>query len=204
MEGGEDRFNLGGAYLGALDRTIDEHWICLHVKSWSYSPTGTGRVDLTLDISGDGFRTAGARRAHEIWSAGPPAEPNLWAALDSIGRVAWSRATERNLSARRTHNAPPGATFHLDGRHITDVIGFALALGEAMNGPGGDFGISLDPIDYHLGMGRGAQRPFTLLWHDHHIARTCLGRTPLLHERSPSLREILTFFTERGVEVLLA
>ncbi|MDJ0466964.1 hypothetical protein [Streptomyces sp. H27-C3] len=70
----------GGAYLGPLDRTgrtIDEHWICLHVESWSYSASGTGRIDLTLDISCDDFRTAWARKAHELWSAGPPTEPNL-------------------------------------------------------------------------------------------------------------------------------
>ncbi|MEN8652129.1 hypothetical protein ABCR94_16345 [Streptomyces sp. 21So2-11] len=207
LEQGEDQFDLGGVYLGPLDRTgrtIDEHWIFLHVESWSYSTPGAGRVDLTLDISCDDFRTAGARKAHELWSAGPPSEPNLWAALDSTGRAAWSRATERNLSARRTPDAPPGATYHLDGRHTTDVIGFCLALGEAMNGPGGYFGTSFDTIAYHLEQAHAVQRPFTLVWHDHHIARTCLGRTPLLYARSPSFKEILGFFAGREIEVLLA
>ncbi|HET6856073.1 MAG TPA: hypothetical protein VFH94_03125, partial [Streptomyces sp.] len=91
LEGGEDQFELGGAYFGPIDRAgraIVEHWICLHIESWSRSGAGGGRVDLTLDISCTDFRSAGSRRAHELWAAGPPSEPNLWAELDTIGRAA--------------------------------------------------------------------------------------------------------------------
>jgi hypothetical protein len=207
LESGDNQFDLGGVYLGPLDRTgraIEEHWICLHVESWSYSTPGTGQVDLTLNVSCDDFRTAAAREAHELWSAGPPTEPNLWAALGTAGRAAWSRATQSNLSARRTPDAPPGATYHLDGRYITDVVGFSLALGEAMNGPGGYFGTCFGTFEYCLETGHGVQRPFTLVWHDHHIARTCLGRNPLTRDVSPSFEQILEFFAEHEIQVLLA
>ncbi|HET6855917.1 MAG TPA: hypothetical protein VFH94_02320, partial [Streptomyces sp.] len=107
-------------------------------------------------------------------------------------------------AARRTHDAQPGATYHLDGSHITDVVGFELALGEAMNGPGGEFGSIYGSMDYHLQKGHGVQPPFTLVWHDHQIARSCLGRTPLLHEMSPSFPQILEFFAGNDIEVLLA
>ncbi|MET7617910.1 hypothetical protein [Streptomyces sp. NPDC005408] len=207
LESGDNQFDLGGVYLCPLDRmgrAIEERWICLHVESWSYSTPGSGQVDLTLDVSCDDFRTAAAREAHELWSTGPPTEPNVWASLSKAGRAAWSTAAQSNLSARRTPDRPQGSTYHLDGRYITDVVGFSLALGEAMNGPGGYFGTSFGTIEYCLGADHAVQRPFTLVWHDHHIARACLGRSPLTHDVSPTFQEILQFFAEQKVEVLLA
>ncbi|WAU83209.1 hypothetical protein O1Q96_28090 [Streptomyces sp. Qhu-G9] len=206
LESGDDRFDLGSAHLGPLDRTgrsIEEHWTCLHVESWSYSAAGASRVDLTLDVSCDDFRSSAARAAHELWSAGPPTEPNRWAALDSAGRAAWSRAAQHNSAARRGPEPLPNATYHLDGRHITDSGGFSLALGETMNGPGGYFGDCFGTIEYCLEEGHGGRRPFTLVWHDHHIARACLGRTPLTHDASPSFEQILEFFAQHRVDVLL-
>ncbi|WP_405594385.1 hypothetical protein OG741_01790 [Streptomyces sp. NBC_01410] len=207
LESGDDQFDLGGAYLCPLDgmgRAIEEHRTCLHVESWSYSTPGTGQVDLTLNVSCDDFRTAGAREAHELWTAGPPTEPNLWAALGTAGRAAWSRAAQRNLSARPTPEALSGATYHLDGRHVTDVLAFSLALGEAMHGPRGYFGSCFGTIEYCFEENRGLQRPFTLVWDDHHIARTCLGPRPLTHDASPTFEQILQFLAKHEIEVLLA
>ncbi|MFD3441027.1 hypothetical protein ACFWU3_26355 [Streptomyces sp. NPDC058685] len=206
-ESGEDRFELGGVYLASLDRSgvvIDEHWTCLHVDSWVPSPAGTGRVDLTLDVSCDDFRSSAAGTVHEMWWEGPPREPHLWSALSGSERVAWSNATQNNRTARPAPGAPVRATIHLDGRHITDVQGFALALGEAVNGPGGWFGACLGTIDHALGGDWGARPPFTLVWHDHEVARACLGRTPLTYDASPSFAEILAFFAARKVDVVLA
>ncbi len=206
LESGDDPFDLGGVYLAVLDRSgraIDEHWTCLHVESWAPSPGGTGRVDLTLDVSCDDFRSSAAREVHELWWAGPPKDPNLWAPLGGFERGAWARATVNNRAARRTPDARPGATHHLDGRYVTDVTGFALALGEAVNGPGGYFGTCFGTIEYALGGQYGAQRPFTLVWHEHHIARACLGRGPLRYD-APSFPQILAFFAEQKIEVVLS
>ncbi|MGW3566004.1 barstar family protein [Streptomyces sp. NPDC000941] len=72
--------------------------------------------------------------------------------------------------------APPGRVYELDGRHITDVPGLYLALGEAMRGPGGYYGCNADALDDCLGGGFGVTTPFTLVWHDARIARRSLGR----------------------------
>ncbi len=206
-ESGEDRFELGGVYLSSLDRSgvvIDEHWTCLHVESWAPSRAGAGRVDLTLDMSCNDFRSSAAGTVHEMWWDGPPREPNLWAPLSSFERGAWSNATQNNRAARPTPGAPVHATHHLDGRYITDAQGFGLALGEAVNGPGGYFGSCFGTIEYALGDDRGARPPFTLVWHDHEVARACLGRTPLTYDASPSFAEILAFFAQHKVDVVLA
>ncbi|MGW0395489.1 hypothetical protein ACWDYJ_32365 [Streptomyces sp. NPDC003042] len=45
----------------------------------------------------------------------------------------------------------PGAWAGLDGRHVTDVPGIYLAVGEAVNGPGGYLGANPDALAGCLG-----------------------------------------------------
>ena len=71
--------------------------------------------------------------------------------------------------ARLDH--PPGRVSHLDGTHVTDEVAFYLALGEAINGPGGYFGWNLDALSDCLSGGFGARSPFRLMWNDSHVAR---------------------------------
>ena len=50
---------------------------------------------------------------------------------------------------------------------MTDVEGFYCAIGEAINGPGGYFGVNADDLHDCVVMGRaGAANPFRLVWHD--------------------------------------
>ncbi|MEV7345559.1 barstar family protein [Streptomyces sp. NPDC093544] len=98
---------------------------------------------------------------------------------------------------------PPGTTCHLDGRHITDARGFFCALGEAVNGPGGYFGWGLDALNDCLRGRWGAATPFTLVWHDADVARTCLGVTPHTGHRPVTFEELLVFLAERHIDVRL-
>jgi len=66
---------------------------------------------------------------------------------------------------------------HLYGRHITDVPGLYLALGDAVNGPGGYFGGCPDALDDCLRGTFGYTAPATLLWRDASTAREHLSRT---------------------------
>ncbi|MEV0990317.1 hypothetical protein [Streptomyces sp. NPDC049949] len=63
---------------------------------------------------------------------------------------------------RALEDRPPGHSYELDGRHVTDVPGLYLALGEAVNGPGGYFGGCLDALDDCLGGNFGHTAPATL------------------------------------------
>ncbi|WP_233579381.1 barstar family protein [Verrucosispora sp. FIM060022] len=69
---------------------------------------------------------------------------------------------------------PPGTTYDLDGRYVTDIEGFYCAIGEAVNGPGGYFGWNLDALHDCLRGGFGARTPFRLVWHDSAVARAHL------------------------------
>lgn len=65
---------------------------------------------------------------------------------------------------RRRDDRPAGTTVVVDGRFATDVAGMYLAIGEAVNGPGGYFGASPDALADCLCGGFGATVPFTMKW----------------------------------------
>src|SRR2546421_5312984 len=89
----------------------------------------------------------------------PPTEPRARLPVAAI-RVRYSsrrRATCRGADgggrgdwsggANRGADRPAGTRYDLDGRFVTDVEGFYCAIGEAINGPGGYFGLNLDALD---------------------------------------------------------
>ncbi|MGH4032564.1 barstar family protein [Actinomycetota bacterium Odt1-20B] len=195
---------LGHAALLRLDesgKTLEEAAEG-ELIAWIPSARGRGLVDLSLDPWSDRPPPV-ARQVWDTWWPGRPTEPNLWAPLTTEGRHHWMGTALVNR-ARYTPDAGPGATYHLDGRHITDVPGFYCALSEAVNGPGGYYGRNLDAVNDCLRGGFGARSPFTLVWHDAHIARSCLGLTPRVDQRPHTFEEILTFLAEAHVQVELA
>ncbi|MER5179679.1 barstar family protein [Streptomyces sp. NPDC002896] len=195
---------LGHAQVLRLDasgRTL-QYAVEGEITAWIPSAHGRGLVDLTLEPWSQRPPRA-ARTVWDLWWDGVPAEPNLWAHCDTASRDFWLGTALTSHDSRRP-DAAPGATYHLDGRHITDRPGFYCALGEAVNGPGGYFGRNLDALVDCLRSGFGTRRPFTLVWHDAHVARTCLGVTPQAHGRPPTFEELLCRLAEMGVEVVLA
>lgn len=126
-------------------------------------------VDVTLDDTLTETMPSAARPIWDMWYAGGPAEAGLWTGYSSQLRHLWSGAA---LTHRRTGapDQPAGRTYHLDGRHVTDVEGFYCAIGEAINGPGGYFGWNGDALHDCLRGGYGAEPPFRLIWHDAEVA----------------------------------
>jgi hypothetical protein len=118
------------------------------VHSWSPSPEGAGRIDLRLD--GRDFTPVpdSDRPLWERWLAGPPDTVGAWSGLDTRSRAVWLELV-RGRAGRRAHrDRPAGRAYALDGRHVTDGPGLYLALGEAVNGPGGYFGGDCDRDPY--------------------------------------------------------
>lgn len=105
-----------------------------------------------------------------------PDRPHDWADLDHEGRRAQLRAVQERYFSRTdaAPDDPAGRTYVLDGRYVTDRSALFLALGEAVNGPGGYFGANLDALNDCLRGGFGATAPFVLDWPDSETARTHL------------------------------
>ncbi|MDQ1011410.1 RNAse (barnase) inhibitor barstar [Streptomyces sp. V4I23] len=69
-------------------------------------------------------------------------------------------------------------TYVIDGAEVTDLESFWTVIGEAVNGPGGYFGRSLDALADCLGGGMGTpdDGDFVVEWHHHELSRRALGR----------------------------
>ncbi|WP_328749626.1 barstar family protein [Streptomyces sp. NBC_00285] len=164
------------------------------LRAWIPSARGPALVDLTLDLWSERPPYV-AGEVWELWAEGRPTEPDKWAVCDAEGREFWLRTALDN-HVHGGQDQPPGTTYHLDGRHITDVPGFFCALGEAVNGPGGYFGQGLDALDDCLRGRWGAAPPFSLIWHASEVARGCLGVTPHAVHRPPAFEELLACLAE--------
>ncbi|WP_093864152.1 barstar family protein [Streptomyces sp. TLI_053] len=174
------------------------------IAAWQPSCRGTGLIDLELDGGLGTPVPAHARPVWERWFAGPPDAPGAWARLDTCRRDVWL-GLARDRACRRTHrDRSAGRTYELDGRHITDRPGLFLALGEAVNGPGGYFGGCLDGLVDCLRGNYGCTAPATLIWRDADIARTHLSHTLGADGRSRDLfAAVLGVLAEAGVQVTL-
>ncbi|HEX7306772.1 barstar family protein [Lentzea sp.] len=135
----------------------------------SPSRLGAGLLDVTVDVDAREPLPTGVLDILEHWRIGRPSQRNLWAGYDRELRHQWAGVALGHRPS--TPDRPPGTTYDLDGRFVTDIEGFHCAIGEAINGPGGYFGWNLDALDDCLRGNFGAQTPFRLVWNDSAVAR---------------------------------
>ncbi|WP_346535788.1 barstar family protein [Micromonospora sp. DPT] len=168
------------------------------------STLGHGLLDVTVDTAIVDPMLSGARRIWDLWRAGRPTEPGLWAGYDRDLRHQWSGAALAHHRHDRPDN-PAGSIYHLDGRDITDVEGFYCAIGEAINGPGGYFGWNADALHDCVTGGWGAARPFRLVWHGAGVARTHLNGAAGQREAAAAttFEQLLRWLNEDGIEIEL-
>ena len=201
LDAGEE--DLGHARLIRIDTSGGTVQSAVEGELVAWIPSARGRdlVDLTLEPWSERPPTA-AEEVWELWGGGRPAEPGLWARCGAEERRFWLGMALDHRDPDKP-DAESGATYHLDGRHITDQQSFFCALGEAVNGPAGYFGWGLDALRDCLRGRWGAQRPFTLVWHDAEVARTCLGLVPRTDHRPRTFEELLEFLLAEGIDVCL-
>jgi RNAse (barnase) inhibitor barstar len=145
------------------------------VRTWCPSSRGTDLIDLELDADLAPVPEY-AQPVWERWFAGPPDTSGAWAALDTRQRGAWLDLVRERGCRLKHPDRPAGHAYELCGQHITDEPGLYLALGEAVNGPGGYFGGCLDALVDCLRGNFGYTAPATLLWRDAATAREHLSR----------------------------
>ncbi|MET9677027.1 barstar family protein [Streptomyces sp. NPDC006482] len=185
---------------------LTERLLWARVSAWRPSSSGTDLIDLELD--GELFRPVPehARPVWERWIAGPPDTAGAWVGLDTRHRWVWhDLVRERVAHHGAPGDRPAGHAYALDGRHVTDEPGLYLALGEAVNGPGGYFGGNLGALADCLGGTFGYTAPATLLWRDAATAREHLSQALTPDGQSYDLfGVILDLLAECGMHVTLA
>ncbi|MFD9726605.1 hypothetical protein [Streptomyces sp. NPDC059072] len=200
---------LGGGdlvRLWALDRagrTMTKYDLDFRVLESRPSVLGGSLIDVTLADTGDDRPALAARPVLDVWFDGVPGMRNQWARFGTEGRSAWLELT------RIGPYVPPGVarsggTYHLDGEHATDVPGLLLALGEAILGPGANYGRGPDSVRDYLAGGLSVVPPFTLVWHRADVAREALAGHIVDHDPRRSYFEVLVeLLREGGVSVVL-
>ncbi|RKS76736.1 barstar (barnase inhibitor) [Actinomadura pelletieri DSM 43383] len=199
------------AMIHAVDRggnvVSTSHMLSVTVTGTRPSPLGVGLVDIDLDSGFADPLPHGAREIWDLWHEGRPTRPNLWSGYDRALRNEWCRAAVSH-HLHDQPDRPPGRTYDLDGRYVTDLEGFYCALGEAVNGPGGYFGWDPQGLGECLRGEWGATPPFRLRWHHSDVARRHLvpgyDRPSYdirgWHPRT-TLRDILEFLTDADITV---
>ncbi|MGW6057378.1 barstar family protein [Streptomyces sp. NPDC055189] len=184
---------------------LAERTFWTEVRAWRPSAYGKNLIDLELGVELHPPVPDHARPLWERWFAGPPDSPGAWAALDARRRGAWLDLVRERGCRRPRHDRPAGHAYELDGRHITDEPSLYLALGEAVNGPGGYFGGCLAALDDCLRGTFGYTAPATLLWRDAVTVRRHLSRglTPE-GDAYDLFAEVLDVLAGGGMRVTLA
>ncbi|MGW0779314.1 barstar family protein [Streptomyces sp. NPDC002913] len=184
---------------------LTERLLWARVGAWHPSSYGTDLIDLELD--GELLRPVPehVRPVWERWFAGPPETTAAWADLGTRHRWAWHDLVRERTAYRAPGDRPAGHAYALDGRYVTDEPGLYLALGEAVNGPGGYFGGCLGALVDCLGGTFGYTAPATLLWRDAATAREHLSQA-LDPDGVPYdlFSVILEVLAEGGMRVTLA
>ncbi|MGX4735080.1 barstar family protein [Kitasatospora griseola] len=182
-------------------RTMTGYHLDLDIVEARPSVLGGALIDVTITDPGDDRPSPAARPVWEIWSDGVPTLPNQWAQFDAEGRSEWLDLTRVGPYGRQGLS---GGTYHLDGQHATDRTGLLLALGEALLGPGANYGRDLDDVEDCLCGGPAVVPPFTLVWHHADIARHALAGHVLHHCGGRSyFEETVNLLREKGVTVVL-
>lgn len=120
-----------------------------------------------------------------------PAALGAWRSLLPKEREAWLDAASRRFFDETTRvkvNCDPGREIVLDGAEVDGRLGFYCAMGEAVNGPGGYFGRSLQGFDDALFGGFGLETPCTILWKNSGASLRHLGSEALLEMLENELR----------------
>ncbi|MEU6977428.1 hypothetical protein [Streptomyces sp. NPDC046371] len=164
------------------------------VTGWAPSGHERGLLDVTVLVDRRDLRPPAVADIWELWWWARPEEPGTWARFPSGTRGAWLEQARRHSETPD----PPADTYHLDGAHVVDADSFWCALGEAFLGPGGYLADDLDQLRPPFAPGT------TLVWHDAHVARTCLGVVPRARERPPTFEEIVVGLACSGVTVEFA
>lgn len=113
----------------------------------------------------------------------PPTERNFWRPLDDQGRLSWLNAARDRFFDNAVPFVPskmPGRTVVLDGTLVDNLLGFYCAVGEAVNGPGGYFGLSMQAFDDSLFGAFGLECPYTIVWRESARSSRALGAAALI------------------------
>ncbi|WP_235332262.1 barstar family protein [Paenibacillus terrae] len=163
-------YNLNISILNDDEKVIGSYFYHLSksyvIHKFSYNK-GVFNLELTGTI--ENKPTPVELRLWEFLKGTHPVESHIWRGFSKQEQASWLTVirlySAPHLSSKRDER---GEIYTIEGEYISDFTTFFIALGEAINGPGGYYGFSLDSISDCLCGGFGALGPFTIHWKNAH------------------------------------
>jgi len=121
----------------------------------------------------------------------PPSTLGEWRTSSEAGRQLWlEKARDRHFARHAEPVLVRGHVFTIDGSDIVDLATFLCSMGEAVNGPGGYFGVSWDAFDDCLFGGFGLESPAKIVWKNAARSRQSMDSTMLAEWCERGIAEI--------------
>ncbi|AET59809.1 barstar family protein [Paenibacillus terrae] len=94
---------------------------------------------------------------------------NKWKEFSEEERLGWLNVVRiHSMYNKSSKQDKQGEIYTIDGEYVSDFLSFFIALGEAINEPGGYYGFNLSSLKDCLCGGFGAIAPFTINWRSPH------------------------------------
>jgi hypothetical protein len=178
-------------YVVADDDSVIGEFTVMAAEIGNYHNGGDGlAVSMTGQIMP--VPVPGAMAIWARWIGARPDRVNEWTSLSPQEREAWLQVVSMHWPPSQTDKEGP---FTLDGSVVTDEVSFYLAIGEAVNGPGGYFGSNPSALDDCLVGGFGAAPGMTMTWTQSRLAARSLS--------TGFFRLIVEVFRDRHAHLIL-
>jgi RNAse (barnase) inhibitor barstar len=153
-------------------------------------------AEVILSFRGYHCPFAYAGEIWKRWHHGPPRQRDEWRALPAHKHESWLHVTQMAWfsSGRSATRYSREHSYIIHGGELPNIHSFYCALGEAMNGPGGYFGSSLDGLDDCLTQSATSAGPFSLFWRHFNQSVESL--------QQDVVDDLLALFRDHGVRVI--
>ncbi|MFC0623017.1 barstar family protein [Kribbella deserti] len=163
--------NVAGAVIGS--------YYIGHVQLKSESvPGNAGEIaQISASFGGYAFPYPAAGEIWRRWASGIPVQRAEWAALPAGAHGSWLHvaATAWFETGRKAMRYGADEVGVINSSHLRNESSFYCELGEAINGPGGYFGATLDGLVDCLISSQRPGAPIRLVWQDFITAQERLG-----------------------------
>jgi RNAse (barnase) inhibitor barstar len=175
---GKDLSDVELRVVNSLGKAIGSYYIGrVGLRSSFEDRGGSGRGGFVATFYGYTCPYAAAGPIWRRWASGSPLVKGEWVGYPVESHDSWLHVVQNSWfeTGHAAKRYGVGETCVIDGSQIVGEGSFYCALGEAVNGPGGYFGSTLDGLADCLASSRDSSAPIKLVWEHFSGAQERMG-----------------------------
>jgi RNAse (barnase) inhibitor barstar len=155
--------NIDITILDDEENPIGSYYYVLKEPQWYDRSSELDQVLSKYELVGELYQLA-TEESLLVWDMRrkPLSKKNEWMRLSPKQRLAWLEVARLYPRNNPKSQDEQNAHYYLDATNLKDSTSFYCALGEAINGPGGYYGLNMDSLADCLCGGFGAIAPFVI------------------------------------------